>query len=172
MVMTWIWLPGLPGFMYKRMILEEIGGIVRKVAKLDFKMNSKTRGRFSRMAVFINLDKPLVSQEYREDNLGFKIFDINEVGEMEGDEGVTCEHSSDKTKKEKESIPIVAKGSRVKENFKKNLSNGFGTSRGLDEGFETLVRLAKSVEVCVGGEANLGRVYVGLATKKIKKRLV
>ncbi|KAH1091519.1 hypothetical protein J1N35_018776 [Gossypium stocksii] len=55
-------LSGLPGFTYKRMILEAIGGMVGKVAKLDFKMDSKARGRFARMAVFINLYRPLVSQ--------------------------------------------------------------------------------------------------------------
>lgn len=33
-----------------------------KVVKLDFNTDSKTRGRFARMAVFVDLDKPLVSQ--------------------------------------------------------------------------------------------------------------
>ncbi|MBA0856896.1 hypothetical protein Goshw_004594 [Gossypium schwendimanii] len=46
----------------QRMVLEAIGGIVRNVEKLDFKMDSKTKGRFARMTVFINLDRPLVSQ--------------------------------------------------------------------------------------------------------------
>ncbi|PPR94448.1 hypothetical protein GOBAR_AA26221 [Gossypium barbadense] len=36
--------------------------LVGKVAKLDFNTNSKTRGHFTRMAIFINLDRPLVSQ--------------------------------------------------------------------------------------------------------------
>ncbi|MBA0601281.1 hypothetical protein Gorai_004462 [Gossypium raimondii] len=52
----------LPGFLYKRRILEEIGGLVDKVAKLDFKIDSGSRGRFARMAVFINLEKLLISQ--------------------------------------------------------------------------------------------------------------
>ncbi|KAK5839964.1 hypothetical protein PVK06_008824 [Gossypium arboreum] len=61
-VMAWIRLPGLPGFMYKRKILEAIGSMIGKVVKFDFNTDNRTRGRFSRMALFINLDKPLISQ--------------------------------------------------------------------------------------------------------------
>lgn len=35
MVMAWIRFPGLPGFLYKRRVLEEIGRIIGKVIKLD-----------------------------------------------------------------------------------------------------------------------------------------
>ncbi|PPS05656.1 hypothetical protein GOBAR_AA14994 [Gossypium barbadense] len=55
-------LSGLPGFMYKKKILEVIGNTIDKVAKFYFKTDNRTRGRFARMVVFINLDKPLVSQ--------------------------------------------------------------------------------------------------------------
>ncbi|PPS07823.1 hypothetical protein GOBAR_AA12840 [Gossypium barbadense] len=61
-VMAWIRLPGLPGFMFKRKILEAIGSMIGKVAKFDFKTDNRTKRRFARMAVFINLDKSLVSQ--------------------------------------------------------------------------------------------------------------
>ncbi|KAG8486486.1 hypothetical protein CXB51_019780 [Gossypium anomalum] len=61
-VMAWIRLPGLPGFMYKRRILEAIGSMIGKMVKFKFKTDSKTRGKFARMALFINLDKPLISQ--------------------------------------------------------------------------------------------------------------
>ncbi|KAH1064902.1 hypothetical protein J1N35_029889 [Gossypium stocksii] len=60
--MAWIKLPGLLGFMYKRKIFKVIGSTIGKVAKFDFKTDNRTRGRFARMAVFINLDKPLDSQ--------------------------------------------------------------------------------------------------------------
>ncbi|KAK5841881.1 hypothetical protein PVK06_004205 [Gossypium arboreum] len=60
--MAWIRLSGLPGFMYKKKILEVIGNTIDKVAKFYFKTDNRTRGRFARMVVFINLDKPLVSQ--------------------------------------------------------------------------------------------------------------
>ncbi|PPE01721.1 hypothetical protein GOBAR_DD01257 [Gossypium barbadense] len=55
-------LSSLLGFMYKRRILEEVGGLVGKVVKFDLNTDSKTRGRFARMVVFIYLNKPLVSQ--------------------------------------------------------------------------------------------------------------
>ncbi|KAH1098274.1 hypothetical protein J1N35_015195 [Gossypium stocksii] len=62
MVLAWIKLPSLLGFMYKTRILEEVGGLVGKVVKFDLNINSKTRGCFARMAISIDLDKPLVSQ--------------------------------------------------------------------------------------------------------------
>ncbi|KAG8480634.1 hypothetical protein CXB51_025228 [Gossypium anomalum] len=61
-VTAWIRFPGLPGFLYKKRILEEIGSLVRKVMKLDFKIDSGGRGQFARMAVSIDLKKPLTSQ--------------------------------------------------------------------------------------------------------------
>ncbi|KAH1046696.1 hypothetical protein J1N35_037480 [Gossypium stocksii] len=60
--MSWIKLSGLSGYMYKHKILVEIGGLVGKVAKLYLHTNNRIRGRFARMAVYVNLDKPLVSQ--------------------------------------------------------------------------------------------------------------
>ncbi|MBA0582286.1 hypothetical protein Gorai_024437, partial [Gossypium raimondii] len=57
-----IGLSSLLSFLYKKRILEAVGGLVGKVVKLDFNSDSKTKGRFSRMAVFVDLDKPLVSQ--------------------------------------------------------------------------------------------------------------
>ncbi|KAH1084179.1 hypothetical protein J1N35_023940 [Gossypium stocksii] len=61
-VMAWIRLFGLSGHMYKRQVLREIGATIGKVAKLDFNTDNGVRGRFARMAVFINLDKALISQ--------------------------------------------------------------------------------------------------------------
>ncbi|KAH1091601.1 hypothetical protein J1N35_018858 [Gossypium stocksii] len=60
-VMTWIRLPGLPGHMYTKKILWEIGGMVGKVAKLDFNTDSKASGSHASMAIYINLEKPLIS---------------------------------------------------------------------------------------------------------------
>lgn len=60
--MSWIRLLGLPGFMYKRKILEAIGGMIGTMAKLDSQKDSKTIGRFTLMVVLIILDKPLISQ--------------------------------------------------------------------------------------------------------------
>ncbi|XP_016704272.1 uncharacterized protein [Gossypium hirsutum] len=60
--MSWIKLPGLPGYLYKRNILMEIGGMIEKVAKLDINIDNRARGHFAQMVVYINLNKPLVSQ--------------------------------------------------------------------------------------------------------------
>ncbi|PPS18668.1 hypothetical protein GOBAR_AA01913 [Gossypium barbadense] len=53
---------GLPGYLYKRQIIEAIGGLIRKVVKLDLQTDNRTRGRFAYLVVFINFDKPLISQ--------------------------------------------------------------------------------------------------------------
>lgn len=62
MVLAWIRLSGLPGFLYKKKIVEAIRGLIRKVVKLDFQIDNQTIGRFAHLTVFINLEKPLVSQ--------------------------------------------------------------------------------------------------------------
>ncbi|KAK5773019.1 hypothetical protein PVK06_049322 [Gossypium arboreum] len=36
--------------------------MIGKVVKFDFKTDNRTRGRFARMALFINLDKLIISQ--------------------------------------------------------------------------------------------------------------
>ncbi|MBA0574818.1 hypothetical protein Golob_027597, partial [Gossypium lobatum] len=62
LVLAWIQLSRLSGFLYKRSVLEDIGSLVSKVARLDLKTDSKTRGRLIRMAVYVDLDKSLISQ--------------------------------------------------------------------------------------------------------------
>ncbi|KAA3469087.1 reverse transcriptase [Gossypium australe] len=58
-VMTWIRFLGLLGFCIRE-ILEEIGSLISKVAKLYYNIDSRSRGRFARIAVYVNLDKPLI----------------------------------------------------------------------------------------------------------------
>ncbi|KAH1083703.1 hypothetical protein J1N35_023464 [Gossypium stocksii] len=62
MVMAWILLLGLLGYIYKRKIIEAIEGLTGKVAKLDFQTDNRTIGQCTRLAMFINLDKYMVSQ--------------------------------------------------------------------------------------------------------------
>ncbi|MBA0753063.1 hypothetical protein Gogos_020542 [Gossypium gossypioides] len=52
MVMACIRLLGLPGFLYKRKILEEIRETIGKVVRLDFNTNSRIRGHFAKMVVY------------------------------------------------------------------------------------------------------------------------
>ncbi|KAH1080301.1 hypothetical protein J1N35_020062 [Gossypium stocksii] len=61
-VLAWIRFPSLPGFLYQKKILEEIGSLVGRVVKLDIRTNNRERGQFARMAIFVNLEKPLTSQ--------------------------------------------------------------------------------------------------------------
>ncbi|KAK5834246.1 hypothetical protein PVK06_018123 [Gossypium arboreum] len=61
-VMAWIRFLTLPSYLYNRKIITKIGELVGKVVKLDMNTDSRTRGRFVRMTVNINLEKPLVSQ--------------------------------------------------------------------------------------------------------------
>ncbi|KAH1097802.1 hypothetical protein J1N35_014723 [Gossypium stocksii] len=48
--------------MYKKKILLEIGGMVGAVTKLDLNIDSRTRGRFARLVVYVSLNKPLISK--------------------------------------------------------------------------------------------------------------
>ncbi|PPS10317.1 hypothetical protein GOBAR_AA10325 [Gossypium barbadense] len=59
---VWVRLLDLPGFLYKHHILVEIGGLIGKVTKLDFQMNKLSSGKFDLMVVYIDFEKPLVSQ--------------------------------------------------------------------------------------------------------------
>ncbi|KAG8472739.1 hypothetical protein CXB51_034646 [Gossypium anomalum] len=59
---AWIRLLNLPGHLYKREIIVAIGSLIGKVVKLDVQTDNQTRGRFARLAVYINLEKPLISQ--------------------------------------------------------------------------------------------------------------
>ncbi|KAK5772409.1 hypothetical protein PVK06_048697 [Gossypium arboreum] len=61
-VLTWIRLPNLSGHLDKRKIIEVIGGLIGKVVKLDTQTDNQIRGRYARLAVYINLDRPLTSQ--------------------------------------------------------------------------------------------------------------
>ncbi|KAG8494117.1 hypothetical protein CXB51_011857 [Gossypium anomalum] len=40
-------LPGLPGYLYKKKIIEVIGNTIGKVVRLDFNTDSRSRGRFA-----------------------------------------------------------------------------------------------------------------------------
>ncbi|KAK8502910.1 hypothetical protein V6N12_054137 [Hibiscus sabdariffa] len=61
-VMVWISLPGLPVPLYKKSLIEEIGESIGHVIKLDYQMEWGRRGRFARLAISIDLSKPLVSK--------------------------------------------------------------------------------------------------------------
>ncbi|KAK5843074.1 hypothetical protein PVK06_005505 [Gossypium arboreum] len=53
---------GLMRLLYNRKILEEISDFIGRLVKLNYNTNSRSRGRFAQMAVYVNLDKPLIPQ--------------------------------------------------------------------------------------------------------------
>ncbi|PPS12824.1 hypothetical protein GOBAR_AA07817 [Gossypium barbadense] len=61
-VLAWIRLLNLSGYLYKRKIIEAISGLIGKVVKLDVQTDNQTIGRFARLAVYLNLDRLLISQ--------------------------------------------------------------------------------------------------------------
>ncbi|PPD78568.1 hypothetical protein GOBAR_DD24486 [Gossypium barbadense] len=87
-VMAWIRFPGLPGYLYNHKIITEIGEMVGKVVKLDMNTDSRTRGRFARMVVYVDLEKPLVShilinghkQNFEYESLSTIVFTVGDMG--------------------------------------------------------------------------------------------
>ncbi|KAK9046473.1 hypothetical protein V6N11_052360 [Hibiscus sabdariffa] len=61
-VVAWIRLPGLPATLYKRSLIEEIGNCIGPVIRIDYQTENGCRERFARMAIRIDLNKPLVSK--------------------------------------------------------------------------------------------------------------
>ncbi|KAK5774661.1 hypothetical protein PVK06_042517 [Gossypium arboreum] len=62
LIQTWIRFPRPPSHLYKRQILMEIGSLIGKITKLDINTDSRARGRYARIVVFVNLGKPLISK--------------------------------------------------------------------------------------------------------------
>ncbi|KAK8533051.1 hypothetical protein V6N12_076332 [Hibiscus sabdariffa] len=60
--MVWIRLLGLPVTLYKWSIIEEIGASISPVVKLDYQTESGRRGHFARMALSIDLSKPMITK--------------------------------------------------------------------------------------------------------------
>ncbi|MBA0721858.1 hypothetical protein Golax_009362, partial [Gossypium laxum] len=60
-LMVWIRLPGLLEKMYSKSLLKFIRNAIRLVAKIDHNTDVKSMGWFARLAVFVDLGKPLIS---------------------------------------------------------------------------------------------------------------
>ncbi|XP_038715029.1 uncharacterized protein LOC120008721 [Tripterygium wilfordii] len=65
-VTAWIRLPGMPLHYYHKRILRFMGQLIGKVVKIDYNTDSAAGGKFARIAVQIELDKPLCSQFKRD----------------------------------------------------------------------------------------------------------
>ncbi|KAI9073957.1 hypothetical protein K1719_044083 [Acacia pycnantha] len=70
-VIGWIRLPKLPARYYHKSIICSIKSVFSEVIKVDYNTDSGDRGRFARIAVIIDLTKPLISNIQVDDNLIF-----------------------------------------------------------------------------------------------------
>ncbi|KAK8560312.1 hypothetical protein V6N12_013111 [Hibiscus sabdariffa] len=61
-IVAWIHLSGLPVTHYKRILITELVECIGRVLELDYQTETRRRGRFARMAIRVNLKKPLVSK--------------------------------------------------------------------------------------------------------------
>ncbi|KAK9024447.1 hypothetical protein V6N11_004609 [Hibiscus sabdariffa] len=61
-VVAWIRLPNLPVTFYKQSLISAIGESIGKVFRIDYRTESGCRGRFVRMEIEIDLQKPLTSK--------------------------------------------------------------------------------------------------------------
>lgn len=61
-VYGWVRLPGLPYHCYHKSVLRAIGEVIGKVLKIDYNTESFEKARFARLAVKLDLTKPLVSR--------------------------------------------------------------------------------------------------------------
>ncbi|XP_039047520.1 uncharacterized protein LOC120188041 [Hibiscus syriacus] len=59
-VIVWVRLPGLPYRYYSKAIFRRIAMVIGQVVKIDYSTNSGERGRFARLTVLVNLNKPLI----------------------------------------------------------------------------------------------------------------
>lgn len=61
-IVTWVRLPKLPIRYYQHEVLTSIGNVLGEVIKVDYNTASGDRGRFARLAVILDLSKPLTSK--------------------------------------------------------------------------------------------------------------
>lgn len=61
-VLVWVRLPSLPEGLYNQCLLKFIGETIDLVTKIDRNTDARTRGQFARLAVFVDLNQPLISK--------------------------------------------------------------------------------------------------------------
>ncbi|GMI75472.1 hypothetical protein HRI_001216500 [Hibiscus trionum] len=59
-LLVWLRLPGLPYRYYSSSIFEAITGVLGEVIRVDFNTIEGSRGKFARLAVVVDLEKPLI----------------------------------------------------------------------------------------------------------------
>lgn len=61
-VYGWVRLPGLPYHYYHKSVLREVGDSIGQVLKIDYNTEGVNKARFARLAVKLDLTKPLISR--------------------------------------------------------------------------------------------------------------
>ncbi|CAI0430402.1 unnamed protein product, partial [Linum tenue] len=66
-VVAWIQLPELPVHFYHREILFSLGNLIGRTIKLDYHTEHRQRGKFARIAVELDMTKPLPTRIWLDD---------------------------------------------------------------------------------------------------------
>lgn len=57
---AWVKFQGMPFHLYHESVLKQIASLLGKLLKIDYNMSSEKRGKFSRIAIELDLSKPLL----------------------------------------------------------------------------------------------------------------
>ncbi|MBA0772642.1 hypothetical protein Gotri_007985, partial [Gossypium trilobum] len=131
-VMAWIRFLGLPGYLYNHKIITEIGEMVGKVVKLDMNTDRRTRGRFARLAIYVELEKLLVShilingrkQNVEYESLSTICFHCGRYGHVEN----SCPFKNSEILSEKENAPLEI-SSEIQNTVKVGVEKEYGNLR-------------------------------------------
>ncbi|MBA0876882.1 hypothetical protein Goshw_022427 [Gossypium schwendimanii] len=142
-VMAWIRFPGLPVYLYNHKIITEIGKTVGKVVKLDMNTDNRTRGRFARLAVYVDLEKPLVSyilingqkQNVEYESLSTICFHCGRFGHVENSCPFKISESLNEKEKENGNFgPWMIVEKKLRRKFRENVNNSFNNQQSGKEG--------------------------------------
>ncbi|CAN1820219.1 Uncharacterized protein At4g02000 [Linum perenne] len=92
-MVAWVRFPHLPIHFYHGQVLTSLGNLVGKTVKIDFNTQTAERGKFARIAIEIDLDKPLppvvlldgTIQQIEYENLPNLCFECGRVGHERSD---------------------------------------------------------------------------------------
>ena len=85
---VWICFPELPFEYYEINVLKEIGKVIGPVLRIDANTASKTRGRYARICIQVDINKPLVRrillegviQEFQNEGINYLCFSCGRIG--------------------------------------------------------------------------------------------
>ncbi|CAI0430802.1 unnamed protein product [Linum tenue] len=92
-MIVWVQLPALKIHFYHKEVLTSLGNLIGRTIKLDYHTLTKQRAKFARLAVEVDLSKPLVPRIWLDDdwqkveyeNLPTVCFDCGKIGHQSTD---------------------------------------------------------------------------------------